>query len=320
MSCGHSLGRIHFSNFPDIIDNSAVSPTNLNGGIGFDSTPAGLDPAGMNEYLTGTGGKGGPLVTSLNVSARSDLRLFSSDGNATIRDLSVNFGRTCSGLFTKMLDTVPSTVTLSDPVTPQTWKVTNLIYHISNGGSVRIEGLFRYLWTTVAPPDKVTYVTTSPRGKSATHRSNSVIGTGTSIFGNLTYWDFARAIDSPGTTVLSFQGVDYPINDKIFILPTQSRVEPDTKLIRIKAAVATSVTGGLGSATAILYVPVPQTGSKAVKITQVEVPLTQFSIAGNYTLYEGKLNVANVANVIAKVVLGENESQSVKTSLFKQGS
>ncbi|KAH6709093.1 heme peroxidase [Leptodontidium sp. MPI-SDFR-AT-0119] len=320
VSCGHSLGRIHFSNFPDIVDNSAVSATNLNGGIGFDSTPAGLDPAGMLEYLDGTKGKGGPLVTSPNVAARSDLRLFISDGNATIRDLSQNFGRTCSSLFTKMLNTVPSSVSLSAPVTPQTWKVTNILMHISNGGSVRIEGLFRYLWTTVAPPEKVTYTTISPRGTSATHRSNSVIGTGTSLFGNTTYWDFARAIDSPGTTTLSFQGATYPINDMIFILPTQSRVEPDKLLIRIKAAAATSITAGIGDMEATLYVPVSQAGSKALKITTVKLPLKKFTVAGNYTLYEGKINVANVKNVVAKVVLGSSESQSVKTSLFKQGS
>lgn len=273
----------------------------------------------MNEYLTGTNGRGGPLVTSPNVDARSDFRLFNSDGNQTIRDLSVNFGRTCSAVFTKMLNTVPGSVSLSAPVTPQTWKVTNIIMHISNGGSVRVEGLFRYLWTTVAPPQKVTYTTISPRGTSATHRSNSVIGTGTSLFGNTTYWDFARAIDSPGTTTLSFEGATYPINDMIFILPTQSRVEPDKLLIRIKAAAATSITAGIGDMEATLYVPVSQAGSKAFKITTVKLPLREFTVAGNYTLYEGKINVANVNNVVAKVVLGSSESQSVKTSLFKQG-
>lgn len=300
------------------ISGQSSNKDSLNGGIGFDSTPAALDPTGMLEYLNGTNGKGGPLVTSPNVAARSDLRLFSSDNNATIRDLSQNFGRTCSTLFTKMLNTVPKSVTLSDPVTPQTWKMTNVLMHISNGGSVRVEGLFRYLWTTTPPPDKVTYTTISPRGTSATHSSNSVIGTGTSQFGNTTYWDFARAIDSPGTTSLNFSGTNYPINDMIFILPTQSEVETGDLLIRIKAAAATSITAGIGDMEATLYVPVSQAGTKSFKITTVQLPLKKFTTAGNYTLYEGNINVANVNNVVAKVVLGTSESQSVKTSLFKQ--
>ncbi|PBP17325.1 heme peroxidase [Diplocarpon rosae] len=313
-ACGHSLGRVHHSNFPEIVDASAVSATNLNGGVAFDSSPAAVDPNVMNEYLTGTNGRGGPLVTSPNIAARSDLRLFSSDGNATIQTLSQTFAQTCSALFEKMLNTVPKTVSLSDPVAPQTWKATNVIYDISDDGGVRIEGLFRYLQTgDVAAPETVSYVTISSK-PSATQASNKVVGTGTSLFGNTTYWDFEGAIESPGTTSLSFQGVDYPLNDEIFILATQSSV--DGNLVRIKAAAATIITGGLGPATATLYVPVAQQGSKAMRISPVTVPLMQFGTAGKYTLYQGMAMVENTDNVIAKVVLGDKESQTVKTSLF----
>ncbi|KAK6587424.1 hypothetical protein PZA11_000714 [Diplocarpon coronariae] len=313
-ACGHSLGRVHHSNFPEIVDASAVSATNLDGGVAFDSTPAAVDSNVMTEYLNGTNGQGGPLVTSSNIAARSDLRLYSSDNNATIKALSQTFAQTCSALFEKMLNTVPRSVSLSDPVTPQTWKVTNLIYDISDDGSVRIEGLFRYLKTgDVAAPDTVSYTTISS-APSTKHDSNGVVGTGTSLFGNTTYWSFEGAIASPGTTSLSFQGVEYPLNDEILLLSAQSNITGD--VIRIKAASATSITGGLGSANAILYVPVAQEGSRAVRISQVTVPLTQFATAGNYTLYQGMARVENTDNVIAKVVLGDKESQTVKTSLF----
>ncbi|KAL2072695.1 hypothetical protein VTL71DRAFT_12038 [Oculimacula yallundae] len=315
-SCGHSLGRIHFSNFPDIIDNSAVSATNLNGGIGFDSTPAALDPTGMIDYLNGTNNQGGPLVTSPNVEARSDLRLFSSDGNQTIRDLSQSFGSTCSAVFSKMLNTVPRSANLSDPVTPQEWKVTNVVMHISWKGSVSMEGLLRNLWTSTPPPEKVTFATISSSGTLNEHESNDVVGTGTSLFGNTTYWDFSEDISSPGTTALGFQGTTYPINDMLFILPARSNVDPDSLEISIRAAAATSITGGIGNMEAILYVPVPQDGTKSLKIMTVTVPLKKYAKAGSYRLFKGSVKVLNVKNVVAKVVLGDSESQSVKTSLF----
>lgn len=39
----------------------------------------------VKEYLSGTGQQGGPLVTSATQSVRSDLRLYSSDNNKTMR-------------------------------------------------------------------------------------------------------------------------------------------------------------------------------------------------------------------------------------------
>ncbi|KAE9372701.1 heme peroxidase [Stipitochalara longipes BDJ] len=94
-ACGHSLGHIHYSNFPDIVSESAVSPTNLDGGVGFDSTPTVLDATGMNAYLDGSSVD--PLVVSTSVSARFDLRLFSSDNNVTITALAQNTGSPSSG-------------------------------------------------------------------------------------------------------------------------------------------------------------------------------------------------------------------------------
>jgi catalase (peroxidase I) len=48
-ACGHSLGRIHYSNFPTIVDASAVTVNNTDGGVGFDTTPAVFDASVVNE-------------------------------------------------------------------------------------------------------------------------------------------------------------------------------------------------------------------------------------------------------------------------------
>ena len=40
----------------------------------------------LQQYLSGTGNRGGPLVTTANKTVQSDLRLFESDHNATIEE------------------------------------------------------------------------------------------------------------------------------------------------------------------------------------------------------------------------------------------
>ena len=39
----------------------------------------------VNQYLEGTGQRGGPLVTTSNVTVQSDLRLYLSDHNETMK-------------------------------------------------------------------------------------------------------------------------------------------------------------------------------------------------------------------------------------------
>ena len=50
-----------------------------------------LIPRSVHGYLSGTGARGGPLVTTANKTVQSDLRLFSSDKNRTIQRYSYQF-------------------------------------------------------------------------------------------------------------------------------------------------------------------------------------------------------------------------------------
>ena len=88
---------------PSIVPASAVEPDNLDGRIGFDDTVDKDDVTAfvqisriifhdrlmyprLQQYLSGTGNRGGPLVTTANKTVQSDLRLFESDHNATIEE------------------------------------------------------------------------------------------------------------------------------------------------------------------------------------------------------------------------------------------
>jgi hypothetical protein len=234
------------------ISNTAFS---LDGGEGFDTTPAVFDANVVNEYLDGTGQLGGPLVTAPNVTDRSDYRIYISDSNATMQALSEEavFQSTCYALFEGMINTVPNTITLSDPIVPMVWKGVNIMLDVSSAGVVSISGLIRNLYTITAPPSAVSYTTISSAGNS-TQTSDTESGTGTSLYGNTAYFPFNSTI-VPGTTSLAIEDVSYRIDDTIFVLPAQSTVTRATKVFQIKAAALTTLTGSM---TAVLYVPTTQ--------------------------------------------------------------
>lgn len=225
------------------------------------------------------------------------------------------FRTKCFDLFERMINTVPSTVTLSDPVTPLTWKSVNVIMDISSVGQVSVSGLIRNLYTTTTPPDTVSYTTTSAAGNSSTLTTDTTSGNGTSLFGNTTYWPFNTTIEQ-GTTSLNFEDVSYPINDDIFILPAQSLVNSTAVSVDLRAAALTSLAAN-GSMTGVLYVPTAVEGAINNAIQNVTVSMTEYGTAGNYTLYEGSVVTTSVArNVIAKVVLGDSASRTLKLSIF----
>ncbi|KZT35666.1 heme peroxidase [Sistotremastrum suecicum HHB10207 ss-3] len=133
---------VHHAGFPLIVDTSVVTPNNTQGGIHFDDTVAVFDNHVVTEYIDGT--TPNPLVTSFNVSQRSDLRLFSSDNNATMQGLqdAATFASVCTDVFTQMLNTVPSGVSLRD-ITPIPLKPVNIQLGVSSAGTATLTGAIR---------------------------------------------------------------------------------------------------------------------------------------------------------------------------------
>ncbi|KAM0146237.1 hypothetical protein ACHAPG_011247 [Botrytis cinerea] len=316
-ACGHSLGRVHNSDTPNVVNSSFVTATNLDGGEPFDSTPGVLDPNNINDYLNGTGNRGGPLCTAANVADRSDYRLYISDNNATIQTMSEEtaFQTKCNSLFEKMIEVVPSTVTLSDAVKPMEWKAVDVLMDISLRGDVSISGLIRNLYTTTQPPKTVSYSTNSSTGNSSTGTSSETSGSGTSIFGSTTYWPFNSTI-APGTTSLSFNNVTYSVNDNIFVLPAQSSFDSSSGSVIVKSAALTSASGN-GVMTAVLYVPTEQEGTISPKIVQQNATLTSYGTAGAYTLYStDTVKISSTGTVIVKVAQGDSSSRTIKVTTF----
>jgi len=90
----------------------------------------------VSQYLDGT--TKNPLVNGLNKTRISDLRIFGSDGNATMKRYAAvswfariifdpnsflsslnseeTFAKTCTSLFTRMIDTVPRSVRFTEEI------------------------------------------------------------------------------------------------------------------------------------------------------------------------------------------------------------
>jgi Peroxidase len=146
-ACGHTMGSVHHGGFPTVVGPSAVTPNNTAGGIHFDDTVDMFDDHVVQQYVSGTGQQGGPLVTSFNVSSRSDLRLYESDGNATMIKLAAQGGpgflSTCNNLLQRMINTIPRGIVLSDVITPQTVKPVNATLDLDASGNVIFSGMIR---------------------------------------------------------------------------------------------------------------------------------------------------------------------------------
>ncbi|KAF9014014.1 heme peroxidase [Cyathus striatus] len=121
VACGHTLGSVRSADFPSIVPvRSGTSDVSFRD---FDTSKT-YDNSIVLQYLNGP--TLDPLVIAANETMRSDLRIFSSDGNVTMRKLESPdvFNQTCSALLERMLNTVPLDVTLTDEIQPLHAKVT----------------------------------------------------------------------------------------------------------------------------------------------------------------------------------------------------
>ncbi|TFK62533.1 L-ascorbate oxidase [Pluteus cervinus] len=119
-ACGHTVGGVRSTDFPQLV---APGPNNQLVITPFDPTTQ-FDHSVVQHYLDGT--TQNPLVIDQNKTMTSDLKIFSSDGNATVTGLANgDFASTCGNIFNRMINTVPSSVNLTDTIDLLPAKVSN---------------------------------------------------------------------------------------------------------------------------------------------------------------------------------------------------
>ncbi|KAF9532211.1 L-ascorbate oxidase [Crepidotus variabilis] len=113
-ACGHTMGAVRSTDFPQLVPPTQGSTTPVV--KDFDGTTQ-FDNAIVTEYLDGS--TQNVLVVTSNATMASDLRVFSSDGNSTMKGIADanKFKSTCQTLLQRMIEVVPKDVTLTDEIT-----------------------------------------------------------------------------------------------------------------------------------------------------------------------------------------------------------
>ncbi|KAK7213785.1 hypothetical protein V2G26_020963 [Clonostachys chloroleuca] len=155
VACGHTLGGVHSHDHPDIVPGESGNRYN-DTVVKFDTTDGEFDNAVAVEYLSGN--TQNPLVVGKNETNNSDKRIFSSDNNATISRLAADnaeFEKTCAKVFERMIDTVPSTVELSQPIEPIDIKPYITDLYLNDNGKLVFSGRIRVRTTEGATAGRV---------------------------------------------------------------------------------------------------------------------------------------------------------------------
>ena len=182
-ACGHTVGGVHSVDFPLIVpDGSAPNDFGL-----FDDAnqaQSKFDCGVARDYVLGN--TTNPLVVGIakQNGRDSDGRVFGADKNVTIKALAdpVVFQDRCAVVLQKMIDVVPATVTLTDPIQPYEVKPVNpQLTLVAPGTTLAFTGEIR-VRTTVRTADKIASVTVVYKdrdGKAGDTITATSVGTAT---------------------------------------------------------------------------------------------------------------------------------------------
>lgn len=346
-ACGHTIGNVHHvghsilyvyqvsahnlqGGFPTVVGIEAVNnETNTGGGIHFDSTVDVFDALVLTEYLNGTGNRGGPLVTSFNISSRSDLRLYESDNNTTMIKLAEQgqgFLNTCSNLLQRMIETVPKGVVLSDVIKPISLKPINTTLDFDASGNLIFTGSIRVSWVRFSPrimliAQTLTSLASAPSSiqlalpNSSPATLSPESAKGTSVFGSTTFFPFSLPVSDPAgfytfAVKSSVSNSIFPVQTKSFVVPSLSSATiTSTTVINFTVAVS-----GSSSTAPIVEIkaPVGQSGTLGPAIQKSSsVAVTQIGQKAGYQLWSGSLDLGTVATGPVQVAILGSKGQEI---------
>lgn len=142
VACGHTLGGVHHEDFPQIVGDPDATIGNVTQFEGNNSANS-FDNHVVTEYLDGT--TQNPLVVSHNNTFNSDKRVFESDGNVTMKALAdpAVFQATCANMLSRMINTVPKDVVLSEPISPYDIKPYITTFALTADNTISLAGRIR---------------------------------------------------------------------------------------------------------------------------------------------------------------------------------
>ncbi|RFU34935.1 hypothetical protein B7463_g1422, partial [Scytalidium lignicola] len=335
VACGHTLGGVHAEDFTNIVTPGTVP----NDYQLFDNTFE-FDSNVAVDYISNNSTDALVVGPATSSGRAADAAVFGdrNDNNVTITALAnpATFRTDCSSILQRMIERVPGTVTLADPLQPYEVKPTALQLTLLSGGvSITFSGEIR-VRTTVRAANliasvKLVYV---DRDGNSTCGSctidTAVAGTGSGFDDTFTFYSFSSDLPS-STSISSFNvlitltsgatelhnnnGGGFPVQDSIMFQSPQSCLGTTTdangnNAMTIVAAVRDSITAAPNLVVAIktprAKVPVP-----ALNITSVA--MAKGATIGPYSIYSAtySIPVANSLNSTFNVTVGTGTTSVV---------
>lgn len=354
VACGHTLGGVHHEDFPEITgDDTEGNVTAFEN----DGSQFKFDNNVVTEFLANK--TSNPLVSGQNATMNSDKRIFEADGGATMRALSnpTHFQERCALLMAKMIDTVPSTVTLSEPLTPIDVKPYVNTLALNAAGSIDFSGYVRVRYgadTGRSADDLAAYITYVDRAGNnvsapvqatrPTWRGGTAVGFGSISFvffewttqvaadaGISAFKIFLTTTSTNETVEYDNGGAGFPVKDNVLYQAkqscqtfTQNESGGYDGSLTVAAAVRDDAIANASSALALHFVSREPQGAV---LERLETKVTEFKataqkIAG-YTLYEVKdmaINAKSDSSTFDIVLGGNTEVDFRKNSALSEES
>ena len=277
-ACGHTMGGVRKKDFPTVNNiQGTLDGTDQRGA--FDSSVDKFDTNVASEFVQGTGLKGGPLVTTSNATMANDLRLYTSDNNATITRMASSqgyFNSQCSSLFQRMIEVVPGNVRLTDSVAPNSklasnsnLKPYNVDLNMDWKGGMTLIGYLRYVEVAGANPAPATLTVqlvgrNGQVGTQSATATRSSADTGTGLYGATYNYKFSITTTSAtGVSGIQVLGTKYALQDTMFVVPGLSSFSPPppafsfTPAMNNQAAYTANVTVAVSFFFSLPFFPCP---------------------------------------------------------------
>ncbi|KAI0122886.1 hypothetical protein BJ170DRAFT_116294 [Xylariales sp. AK1849] len=339
VACGHTLGGVHAAEFPNLVPVGSTQ----NGEGGLDSSVAAFDNNIVTEYISGN--TTNPLVVgpSIQVGRNSDTKVFASDGNATVAAMAdpTTFQNICKTVLQKMIDVVPPSTTLSDPILPYLVKPVNLQLTLESGAStMSLTGYIR-VRTTTLPSSSISSLTLTYKDRNggdncgtASCTYTATIQGATQGFDDTFVWFPLNGKISTSTGISSFtltlnladgsvqkldnNGVSYPMQDAILVQKPQSCLLQSSGGLTVTAAVRND--RNALPVTLMVSQKVGTTSNPVASLSTTTIQMTMGNCVGPYTFFNANYTIPGALTYAAKIDVISGDGSASFTDDFNAAS
>ncbi|KMU91256.1 WSC domain-containing protein 2 [Coccidioides immitis H538.4] len=302
-ACGHTLGGVHAQDFPQIVKPGTVQ----NDFQLFDLTPE-FDEKVASDFVKGV--HTNPLAGALaRTNTRdSDTKVFTADNNKTITALAdpAAFRDTCAKMLQRMIEVVPSGVSLTVPISPYEVKPSHLQLALAgNGSTLYFSGEIR-VRTTLQPASaiaKVQLLFKDRRGGTdcdsctigTEHKGNAAgfddkfafygVSASLPVDTSISSFKVQITLASGKVEVYDNNGFEYRVQDTIMLQPKQSCFSKADSAGNLTITAAVRDTVASPNVTLALFMKIPRDCCVVPALKTKLIAMTKQRSIGPYTLF-----------------------------------